>query len=475
MRSYTFRCRVAVVVVMLVVWAWPSGVRAQSWTAPRTWTTGELVTAAIMNSAIRDNLTILRAGGLAVTSQAIGDLLCASSTTQFARVAAGAAGSYLRGSGGCPVYSTLILPNAATANRIVYATGANTWGESANFTFDGTAFTVSSLGSHLFSATGVGGNILSVRNTTAGTGNYAQLSAGTDVSGNQIEILAFSSTYSGDWGNAASSSRIDTGNSGGLTIAATHASGEIRFYTGGTTVAGGITQYGGWWMPSGNKFYFDGGSETYINEVLADQLEIRAGSIAEINLYAVAASTALVLGSGENTSGAVTGPRLVVNNNTGGNGSAGLLSLNRRTSVAQYLWVDATANLRISTSPPEEDGTPSDTSGTVVGDQTSSLDAKFLGAEFLDFNGALAELLRTPLWNFTYRSGSYGGQEFVGIVTDYSPFFGKDRDADHPGGKSLNEVTLHAYEIAAIKALAARSDKAVKELNTRIAALEGQR
>lgn len=85
----------------------PTIAHAQSWTAPRTWTTGELVTAAIMNSAVRDNLSVLRAGGFAVTSQATGDLLCASSTTQFARLAGVASGSVLvsAGTGTCPAYS----------------------------------------------------------------------------------------------------------------------------------------------------------------------------------------------------------------------------------------------------------------------------------------------------------------------------------------------------------------------------------
>tara|TARA_R110000824_G_scaffold3602_1_gene17058 strand:- start:1346 stop:1771 length:426 start_codon:yes stop_codon:yes gene_type:complete len=31
-----------------------------AWTTPRTWVTGELVTAAILNSAVRDNLDILK-------------------------------------------------------------------------------------------------------------------------------------------------------------------------------------------------------------------------------------------------------------------------------------------------------------------------------------------------------------------------------------------------------------------------------
>jgi hypothetical protein len=54
----------------------------------------------------------------------------------------GSAGSYLRsaGSGSPVVWSTLILPNAATANRLVYASASNTYGESANLTYDGTDF-----------------------------------------------------------------------------------------------------------------------------------------------------------------------------------------------------------------------------------------------------------------------------------------------------------------------------------------------
>lgn len=35
-----------------------------SWTTPRTWTTGELVTAAIMNAHVRDNQTTLNPAGV---------------------------------------------------------------------------------------------------------------------------------------------------------------------------------------------------------------------------------------------------------------------------------------------------------------------------------------------------------------------------------------------------------------------------
>jgi hypothetical protein len=94
-----------------------------AWTTPRTWTSGELVTAAVMNSALRDNLSILDSGRLAITSQAARDILFASSSTQLARLAAGTSGLYLQtqGTGSDPVWASaganqvlLLVPAANT-------------------------------------------------------------------------------------------------------------------------------------------------------------------------------------------------------------------------------------------------------------------------------------------------------------------------------------------------------------------------
>lgn len=54
-----------------------------AWTTPRTWTAGELVTAAIGNTHWRDNLNALREGGMAITNQANGRIVVASSSTQL--------------------------------------------------------------------------------------------------------------------------------------------------------------------------------------------------------------------------------------------------------------------------------------------------------------------------------------------------------------------------------------------------------
>ena len=72
-------------------------------------------------------------GGTGQTVFAVGDLLYASTTTALSKLADVAAGAYLR-SGGvntAPLWSTLILPNAATAFRLPVATSANTIGELA--------------------------------------------------------------------------------------------------------------------------------------------------------------------------------------------------------------------------------------------------------------------------------------------------------------------------------------------------------
>lgn len=67
-------------------------------------------------------------------SQAIGDIAYASSTTAYTRLADVAVGSYLRsgGVGTAPLWSTLILPNAATTGDLMIATGTNTIGSLAD-------------------------------------------------------------------------------------------------------------------------------------------------------------------------------------------------------------------------------------------------------------------------------------------------------------------------------------------------------
>ena len=62
-----------------------------AWVAPSTRTTGTLITASIWNQDITDNSIALRAGGIAIASQAALDFVYASSDSQLARLAKGSA------------------------------------------------------------------------------------------------------------------------------------------------------------------------------------------------------------------------------------------------------------------------------------------------------------------------------------------------------------------------------------------------
>lgn len=54
-----------------------------SWTSPRTWTTGELVTAAICNTHIRDNLLVCNPSTIQVLIDGAGAAIAAGSAVRF--------------------------------------------------------------------------------------------------------------------------------------------------------------------------------------------------------------------------------------------------------------------------------------------------------------------------------------------------------------------------------------------------------
>lgn len=71
--------------------------------------------------------------------------------------------------------------------------------------------------------------------------------------------------------------------------------------------------------------------------------------------------------SGAWGTGAKTGSGLVVGRNTSGDGAAGYLRFEQKDGTTKFLWVDGSGALRIGSAAPEEDGTPSDTSGSAIG------------------------------------------------------------------------------------------------------------
>ena len=91
--------------------------------------------------------------------------------------------------------------------------------------------TVSGFGTHSFSAGGTGANQLNIRNTTAGTGNYAALNLGNDSSATRLAAYATSSTYTPVSFDPQDGGVIVTNGAGGLSIAASSGSGDVRIYS----------------------------------------------------------------------------------------------------------------------------------------------------------------------------------------------------------------------------------------------------
>lgn len=101
------------------------------------------------------------------------------------------------------------------------------------FTF-GDTVSAEGLGTHTFSAGGSGGNILLLRNSTGGTGNFAAVHLGTDTDADAVRLEAYTSTHTETGAIKQDGAALRSIQDGGVSIAAEHASGTVRQYAGGT-------------------------------------------------------------------------------------------------------------------------------------------------------------------------------------------------------------------------------------------------
>ena len=177
-----------------------------------------------------------------------------------------------------------------------------------------------------------------------------------------------------------------------------------------------------------------------------------------LNVNAPAGNGAVqVLSIGSFDNGAGIGPGIYIGRNSNASTKAGAhIGLTPGGSGTRFIWVDGAGLARIHTAAPTS---ATDTAGTVVGDQTSMLAAKTLAANDV---APIDEVLRRisegadAVRRWTYKDGEYNGEEFEGIVTDFAPAYGKDRDKEHPNGKALNNVVILGDLVRAVANLAQR-------------------
>jgi hypothetical protein len=135
-------------------------------------------------------------------------------------------------SGTCGIFSDYLSVAASTGGSSTF------WGNvcvsNNKCTYLSGKTTVGWFGTNYFCSAGTGYNKLTIRNTTAGTGNGAQLSIGNDNDADQLYIQSFSSTFTTSGMNIAGGAVINGEGPGGLSIAATQS--NIGFYTNGSAV-----------------------------------------------------------------------------------------------------------------------------------------------------------------------------------------------------------------------------------------------
>lgn len=106
-------------------------------------------------------------------------------------------------------------------------------GSYATFTLAG-LLKLEGFGTHEFAAGGTGSNIVRVRHTTAGTTNAAVFQLGNDSVTTAGHIRVTSTTFTAANINPQDGMVIEAARVGGLSIAASNASGGLRLFTGGT-------------------------------------------------------------------------------------------------------------------------------------------------------------------------------------------------------------------------------------------------
>lgn len=146
------------------------------------------------------------------------------------------------------------------------------------------------------------------------------------------------------------------------------------------------------------------------------------------------------------------GPHINIGrNNNASTPSAGFLYIMARSATQYAVWPDNSGNLRIGTSLPTS---ANDSTGTVVGAQTSSLDSKIIHENLPKLADSILGILYAAKYGlraWSYKSKAYSNEFFPnGLVTDYAQRYGMDRDSDHPCGKSLNTPVAIGDLVAAV-------------------------
>ncbi len=175
-----------------------------------------------------------------------------------------------------------------------------------------------------------------------------------------------------------------------------------------------------------------------------------------------------VTNSTRNTGDNTVGPSIFVGRNSNASthsGAGGTLALVIASGTTEFMWCDNAGNYRTNSAAPTGSAnspTVDDLAGQVIGTQTSWHEKKSYTPTAMKPADALAALLATPIYDFTYKVSSFMGVDdkpakFTGVVIEektksawYAMNVGRQQLP------TLNNINAIGYFTLAIQALAAR-------------------
>lgn len=220
-------------------------------------------------------------------------------------------------------------------------------------------------------------------------------------------------------------------------------------------------------------------SNTSVNGITINMPSSTTGLAVEIQYNSVKAAETSIAASDHHyaltsfDNGSSYGPYFSLGiNNNGGTPAAGFLLISARTGTGYRVWPDNTGNLRIGTSNPTN---ANDTTGTVIGTQTSWHELKENITRYLQTDDMLNAVLNLHLYNYEMRTDSYKNNDgtkphYTGIVIT-----NEDRECNAWFAANLgegqipvlNERNLFGYLVGAIQALSRKIDNLEKLLECR--------
>ncbi len=162
-----------------------------AWTAPRTWVTGETVTAALMNAHIRDNF--LETSAATVTTA--GDMVYADAANSMGtRLPIGAGQTHLVSTGTAPVWRAIVT-DVDTGSGTTSSTGYLTMANLSDSAFAGEVAVTVTTGVRAFVSFKA-----QLHNSTAGAVGFLSysVSGATTVAASDNHAIAFESSAAND-------------------------------------------------------------------------------------------------------------------------------------------------------------------------------------------------------------------------------------------------------------------------------------